>query len=578
MPIEVEKGGPPNGSTGGPFRQGPAMEEGTVIELDTTAEEEIGISSKKLGKMPSSPASPKTKDNGFATQPSKPTHEESFLPMNRGQASGSNIFAHQHNSGSSAADGYYETSRNKGRLSLGYREERPMSEASQFPPEHEVSPDINSHRPRILPTPAGNLHNSAQYRDLIEGLNVVDRPPSAPRAERAGVTFNDVLPPKKLWRWVIVIVFIVLIAVIIALGVLVSHRKPPSTVPAPTASASPTPVPSGVIVKDYQQGTIFSQTERITATDVIVGTYFGPSVDKPETRVVFDGGGGKLCVKTKLGAAFLPQIRCIEGTNAKEATPIAIVDWLGGPTIVFITKDNYLAGYNHVPTNDTWVLSPLGKANVTVHPQSQLSSVTWLNGTSMWIYYQGTDGQLHEWGLDDYRDVSFRDGSAGPLGAALAGSFFGVTRYVIGSSEYEEACYQATNGALHCRRYANSIWGSDVFTIAGTETGLAQPASFDFTTVIDPITGISVVAVAYVKTNGYITIQSRATTNGTDLGAFATGVQVTQGDGSNTAGLVITGESGTVNIYLKRGASAGGKIFQYSSNSSMTSWTSGTEL
>jgi hypothetical protein len=577
MPVEVVNGARlpgSNGITGKPLHQGPGMGYGSMIELEGKAMEETTDS--RLGKMPVTPQA--KEDDGLAKQESR---GDSSFSANHVEASGSSRFDQRHDSGSSALYGFYETSRNKERPGppMGFEErDRQRSDVSQYPPDQHIPADLG--RRNILPKPADAMYQRDQYRNGIEGLHVVHNGHAAALEKREGTTFDGVLPPRKLWRWISGIMFATLIAIIIALAVLAAKRKASSdpSPPVPTATVTSTPEPPAAVVNNYQQGTVQSETERIGATDVVMGTFFGPTVDKPETRVVFDGGDGRLCVKTKQGAAFLPLIKCMEGSNAKDSTPIVVVDWLGGPTIVYVTKDNRLAGYNHVPTNDTWVVSPLGRTNVPVHPQSQLSSVTWLNGTSLWIYYQRADGQLCEWGLDDYRDVNFRDGSAGPLGAALAGSFFGVTRYVLGVDEYEEACYQATNAALHCRRYANSIWGSEVFTIAGTETGLALPASFDYTTVIDPKTKTSVVAVAYIKQNGYVTVQTRATTNGTDLGAFETGVQVTQGDGSNTAGLVVTGESGFVNVYLKKGAPAGGKIFQYSSNSSMTNWTTGNEF
>ncbi|EPE35308.1 Fucose-specific lectin [Glarea lozoyensis ATCC 20868] len=574
MPTEVVNGdalATSNGHTGGPFQDRSVTKDGQTVEMEEIAANETGVPTKKRGKEPSMPPFSTTKDDERGTRLGQESREEPTTA----EASRNNRFHHQQDSSSSAADGYYQTSRHNKRAPS--MEERKRSEVSQFHSESQPSPF--SERRSVLPRPADANHQRHQYMNGIGGLQVV--PDIPPVAERRKFVPSDVLPPTRLWRLVVGAVFVALIAIIIALGVLVSRNKvAPACPPLNNSTGTETSGPIQIVplVSNNPPGSVLSQTESIAATDVILGTFFAPNIDKPQTRVVFDGGNGKLCVRTKLGAAFIPQVKCIEGTNAKVSTPIQLVDWLGGPTIVYITSDNHLAGYNHVPNNDSWILSPLGSTNITVHPKSQLSSVTWLNGTSLWIYYQGTDGQLREWGLDDYRDISFREGSAGPLGAAVAGSFFGATRYVVGDSEFEEACYQATNGALHCRRYANAIWGSEVFTIAGTETGLALPASFDYTTVIDPVTRVSSLAVAYIKQNGFVTVQSRSTANGTDLGAFGPGIQVTQGDGSSTAGLVITGETGTVNIYLKRSPVSGGKIYQYSSNVSMTAWTQGSEF
>jgi hypothetical protein len=56
------------------------------------------------------------------------------------------------------------------------------------------------------------------------------------------------------------------------------------------------------------------------------------------------------------------------------------------------------------------------------HAQSQLASVAWFNGTSSWLYYQGVNGQLREFGIDNYRDLVWRDVSIGPLGL-MAGTY-----------------------------------------------------------------------------------------------------------------------------------------------------------
>jgi hypothetical protein len=56
--------------------------------------------------------------------------------------------------------------------------------------------------------------------------------------------------------------------------------------------------------------------------------------------------------------------------------------------------------------SDTHTLrfSLLVNYTVQVHHLSQLASVTWLNGTSSWIFYRDPDGQLRKVGRHDYRD------------------------------------------------------------------------------------------------------------------------------------------------------------------------------
>jgi len=62
-----------------------------------------------------------------------------------------------------------------------------------------------------------------------------------------------------------------------------------------------------------------------------------------------------------------------------------------------------------MPLNDTWNFSTRRDEKRHTHKQSQLASVTQLNGTSAWIYYPDVNEQLREFGLDDYRGITWRD-------------------------------------------------------------------------------------------------------------------------------------------------------------------------
>ncbi len=92
-----------------------------------------------------------------------------------------------------------------------------------------------------------------------------------------------------------------------------------------------------------------------------------------------------MCVRTKLGTTWLDNIHCVTGANQMTGTPLTLVDWLGGPTIAFITKDPLLSSINYVPGNDTWSLSNLVESKISTHPSSRLTSITWLSGTCKYI-------------------------------------------------------------------------------------------------------------------------------------------------------------------------------------------------
>jgi hypothetical protein len=203
----------------------------------------------------------------------------------------------------------------------------------------------------------------------------------------------------------------------------------------------------------------------IGAADVVIGTYFSTAASGVlQTRLVYNDGKGRLCIRTKSGTAW-GNVQCLEGANPRADTPLTVLDWLGGPSIYFITADNYLSGIDNSPLNDTWKFSSVRDQKRPTHEQSQLASVTWFNGTSSWLYYQDSNSQLREFGLDDYRDIAWRDGSIGPLGLALAGSGIGASRWwlLADGSEVLEVFIQVSGGALHGRVYMQSVWTSDFY-------------------------------------------------------------------------------------------------------------------
>jgi len=117
----------------------------------------------------------------------------------------------------------------------------------------------------------------------------------------------------------------------------------------------------------------------------------------------------------------------VKDANPLPNSPITIADWFGGPSIYFFTADHLLSGIDHIPQNDTWKLSSIASYQIRVHERSRIASMAWLNSSASWIYYQEPNEQIREFGIDDYRDISWREGSAGALYKAKVGSAIGVS-------------------------------------------------------------------------------------------------------------------------------------------------------
>ena len=189
----------------------------------------------------------------------------------------------------------------------------------------------------------------------------------------------------------------------------------------------------------------------IGIAQVVIGTYFSTAASSVlQTKVVYNGGNGQICVRTESQNEW-SNVQCLDGANPRADTPLTVLDWLGGPSIYFINADNYLSGIDYIPPDDTWQFSTVRDQKRLTHPHSQLSSVTWFNGTSSWLYYQDIDSQLREFGANDYRDVTWRDGSTGPLGLALPGTGIGTSKWWLLSdgSEVPEEFIEVSGAALH---------------------------------------------------------------------------------------------------------------------------------
>ncbi|KAG4438271.1 hypothetical protein IFR05_006253 [Cadophora sp. M221] len=368
--------------------------------------------------------------------------------------------------------------------------------------------------------------------------------------ERRHLRWAD--PKHRYWCFILTPLTVILFAVVVVVLVLWQTSKGGGDI-----NISLSTVTAGTL----QQSSVLPRANSgLGATAVDLGTIFSSAdASTPETTVSYIDSSSsppRLCIRKKSDNAWLSKVQCITSKNVrpKPDSPVSVLDWVGGPSIYFITEKNMLSGIDWVPQNSTWKLSSLAAQKKMVHKQSQLASVTWLNGTSAWLYYQEDSSseqgpsQLREFGIDDFRDENWRDGSIGALGLAQDGTGIGAVRWLSEGNEVMEIFCQATNGAIHGRVYRNSVWSPEFYAVDGTPGTITQGASMTATT-INQSNG-SVVLLAYVDNSGFLTVQSRGTVNVTaNYGGFSTPKRLVEGDGKITTGLAAVGMAGEPKVY-----------------------------
>ncbi|CAG8957431.1 hypothetical protein HYFRA_00011412 [Hymenoscyphus fraxineus] len=404
---------------------------------------------------------------------------------------------------------------------------RPTGNLSHQSPDNHTSVLQNQahghHSPPHSPTSENNFQrdlngNILYYKpftayDLSPAM--LPLPPPLPWTHRLGNRTRPLQPPPGLWRWIFLSTFVGLIAIAAAFAVRESTRPSPLNEDTVTV-ADITPTEATLAFDSFD------------VEDSIMGTYFSPPAERPQSFMVYGASLGRICIRNRLNGTWSPTEKCVENANPKPGTSFSIVDWLGGPTIAFITTDNFLSTLNHIPAkeNETWALSTLVDDKVPAHPSSKLASVTWTNGTALWLMYQGPNGQIREYGLDDFRNRKFRPGSHGDIAPALNGTFLSAARY----DATEELCYQSTNTQINCRRYANGVWGNDDYVISSTESGLPAHAAFSMTMMTDPGTKVDTLLAVYAKSNGAVNLVTRSSVgiNSTNIGSFSSPVQISE--------------------------------------------------
>jgi hypothetical protein len=124
--------------------------------------------------------------------------------------------------------------------------------------------------------------------------------------------------------------------------------------------------------------------------------YFAPatSVSLMES-LVYNAGNNTVCLKGhEFGQPWQTNVQCISGLDIMDNSPIVMLDWIGGPSIYWISKNSTLTGIDHVPSDNSWKISSVASQHRQTSNTTQLQAVTWLYGTSAWLYYQDVDGQV----------------------------------------------------------------------------------------------------------------------------------------------------------------------------------------
>lgn len=113
-----------------------------------------------------------------------------------------------------------------------------------------------------------------------------------------------------------------------------------------------------------------------------------------------------------------------------------------------------------------------------------------------------------------------------------------------------EVFVQVSGGALHGRVYMESTWTSDVYAVDGTPNTVSEGAALTSTVIHE--TNATVVLLAYVSSDGFLTVQSRGTANqtATVFDAFSSPDQIFQGDGGHTTGMAAFDAGGSPVIYF----------------------------
>lgn len=118
-----------------------------------------------------------------------------------------------------------------------------------------------------------------------------------------------------------------LLAGLIAVGVRLSQSQHDSVASTPSSSPSPVPtskIPTPLSETNFQPASIPPVPDSGLGAGVdVFGTYFSQISGTPQTKIVYEGGNGKLCVRTKADD-FLKNVQCVEGVSLSIHTKTSV--------------------------------------------------------------------------------------------------------------------------------------------------------------------------------------------------------------------------------------------------------------
>ena len=184
--------------------------------------------------------------------------------------------------------------------------------------------------------------------------------PPLPPSRRQWLSLKPTEQKRRRWFYILLPVTVCVIGLLIGLVVYFKLKADGTIAEAIMPTETILPQSSVLPITDSSIG----------AAQVVIGTYFSTAASGVlQTKLVYNDGQGRLCIRTKSGNDWL-NVQCLEGANPRADTPLTVLDWLGGPSIYFITADNLLSGIDHMPLN--------GKACFPTRFCSLLAGKPWL--------------------------------------------------------------------------------------------------------------------------------------------------------------------------------------------------------
>jgi hypothetical protein len=149
----------------------------------------------------------------------------------------------------------------------------------------------------------------------------------------------------------------------------------------------------------------------------------------------------------------------------------------------------------------------------------------------------------------DYRDEAWSGGITGDLGRSGIGTGIAAIRRLEGENEEEPFC-EADSGVTQGLRLASSARDLEPYSVDFTLGNVSTESSLGAATVKQG--NDSIILLANVASSGFLTVQTRRTTNlsSSDYRAFSPPTQLIQGDGHARTGLAVISWLDQSRLYL----------------------------